>query len=648
MRTGFILTTSFLAAAALTACSSRNGTGDGGDGSADARSDVALSDTDTTRDSGGCGLVTCASAHVNCGLIGDGCNSTIDCGSCTNAGETCGGGGMANVCGSGGPTGDGGPICTARTCTTANANCGPVADGCGGLLQCGTCSTAGEFCGGGGPNRCGTGSTTTCTGLCLQQQACAGGGTTTVSGTVFAPARNNPDPIYSAFVYVPNAAVQPFTPGVTCARCGTQVSGEPLVTATTGPDGRFTLRNMPVGDNIPLVIQLGRWRRQVVIPHVTACTDTPLPATLTRLPRNRTEGDIPKMAMVTGDVDALECVLRKIGIDDTEFGRPADDGGARRIHIYVENGADAGRNTPDRQALVGTPATLAQYDMTLLACEGSETFERNSEITNLVNYANTGGRVFATHFSYTWIYGNLGMGGGVETWYPTANWDLGGRDTSVTGIIDTGFPRGRDFGDWLVNVGAGTRRNGNVEITINDPRFDVDTVAGATQRWIYTTGSNASVQHMTFNTPLGAAPDTQCGRVLFSDFHVANSSTNGSTFPNECMAGGLTEQEKVLEFMLFDLSSCIPTNMPTCTPQTCASQGLTCGQAGDGCGNVLTCGPACGTPDGGTCRARTCMEAGANCGPISDGCGNIIQCGDCVAPLTCGGGAQANVCGTIG
>ena len=78
------------------------------------------------------------------------------------------------------------------------------------------------------------------------------------------------------------------------------------------------------------------WRRQVLIPNVTRCVDNPLPTALTRLPRNRTEGDIPLMAMVTGNVDALECVLRKIGIDNSEFTTPAGGG---RVQLFVANGA---------------------------------------------------------------------------------------------------------------------------------------------------------------------------------------------------------------------------------------------------------------------------------------------------------------------
>ena len=45
-------------------------------------------------------------------------------------------------------------------------------------------------------------------------------------------------------------------------------SGSPLVGTTSAVDGTFTLNNVPAGSNIPLVIQIGKWRRQVVLPEV--------------------------------------------------------------------------------------------------------------------------------------------------------------------------------------------------------------------------------------------------------------------------------------------------------------------------------------------------------------------------------------------
>jgi hypothetical protein len=94
-----------------------------------------------------CGLMTCANQHMQCGQTGDGCGHIIDCGTCT-APETCGGGGVPSVCGA--------PKCTRQTCAQIGANCGEQADGCGGLINCGTC-TAPQTCGGGGvPSVCGS------------------------------------------------------------------------------------------------------------------------------------------------------------------------------------------------------------------------------------------------------------------------------------------------------------------------------------------------------------------------------------------------------------------------------------------------------------------------------------------------------------
>jgi hypothetical protein len=94
-----------------------------------------------------CAVTTCAAKGKNCGTMPDGCGGTLTCGSCTT-GQTCGGGGSANVCGKG--------TCkTSTTCAAQKANCGMVSDGCSAVLDCGTCS-APKSCGGGGtPNMCG-------------------------------------------------------------------------------------------------------------------------------------------------------------------------------------------------------------------------------------------------------------------------------------------------------------------------------------------------------------------------------------------------------------------------------------------------------------------------------------------------------------
>jgi hypothetical protein len=133
-------------------------------------------------------------------------------------------------------------------------------------------------------------------GLACKQVICAAGSTTSISGTVYDPAGKHPLP--NAFVYVPNAAVGAFTAGASCDKCSASLSGSPLVTTTTDVNGKFKLDNMPFDTNVPVVIQIGKWRRQIKVT-TTKCGDTAVPAGSTRLPKNQSEGDIARSASTT-------------------------------------------------------------------------------------------------------------------------------------------------------------------------------------------------------------------------------------------------------------------------------------------------------------------------------------------------------------
>src|SRR5262249_6843745 len=97
----------------------------------------------------GCGLVTCKSANANCGPIGDGCGDTIDCGDCPFP-TTCGGGGTPSACG-------GNKACAPLTCAGLSLSCGTTSDGCGNTINCypggaSACPNPPDTCGGGGVN----------------------------------------------------------------------------------------------------------------------------------------------------------------------------------------------------------------------------------------------------------------------------------------------------------------------------------------------------------------------------------------------------------------------------------------------------------------------------------------------------------------
>jgi hypothetical protein len=87
----------------------------------------------TVLPSGSCQPTTCAVFGFNCGTISDGCGGTLNCGTCSSP-QSCGGGGSVNVCG-----------CTPMTCASQGFGCGSVPNGCGGTLNCGTCPS-GQVC----------------------------------------------------------------------------------------------------------------------------------------------------------------------------------------------------------------------------------------------------------------------------------------------------------------------------------------------------------------------------------------------------------------------------------------------------------------------------------------------------------------------
>ena len=649
----------------------------------------------SSADGGGpiCTPKTCADLKYNCGVASDGCGGSLNCGACATP-TFCGGGGF-DTCGGIKYPPDAGLPCTPQTCAQLGFNCGPAGDGCGGSLNCGTC-TAPDTCGGISPGVCGN---SLCKGLCKQQVNCDGGTPTTITGTVFAGVSAwtmaPPDPVPNVLVYVPNAPIQPFTPGASCRQCGADVSGQPLVSTYTDFDGTFTLSNVPVGNNIPLVIQLGRWRRQFTF-NSTACTTTALPQPL-NLPRNQSEGQIPLTAISTGNVDALECVLLKMGVDQAEFTPDTGAGGTGRIQVYAGDpgpnggtpnggapGADVGPNTRTELALMGANGTFMNYDQIMLPCWGAAATKTATELANLVTYSDSGGHFFATHYSYSWLVNNAEFNN-VAQWVPdfdnpqSVTWTL---NVSTAVPPSPPSPHVETFAKWLNFIGAlsnsGATVPANPQVQVFSPRHDATAVANGSVDWIDGTDQRQNgfirgdtpqnfnghgtslVEHFTFNTPVGAT--SQCGHDIFSDFHVTNNGgTNGTTFPAECDTNALTPQEQILEFMIWDLASCVPPpTPPTCTKQTCAAQNIGCGPAGDGCGGSLDCGtcPAgqqCGgngtygqcipIPDSGTCTAQTCMQQNIACGPAGDGCGGSLDCGMCTPPQTCGGGGVPGQCG---
>jgi hypothetical protein len=406
---------------------------------------------------------------------------------------------------------------------------------------------------------------------------------TTISGRVYDPAMQNP--VYNITVYNPAYSKTDLTPGVACS-CS---SLYPQVFATTLTDanGYFKLDATPDGTNVPLVIQSGKWRMWYTLPKVTPCVDNPVPDKTLHLPRNHNEGDIPQIAISTGAADSLECLLKRMGLDDSEY--VAGPGTATGGHLHIFTGAggvggaalQGGSAYDPGQALWNSDANTTPYDVVLFSCEGGETAHITSAGQQVIlNYANGGGRIFASHFHYALF--NSGPfattpKAPVATWTTGANID----NDPINGVLQTtitaGTLAGKPFAEgvalktWLGNVGALT--NGALPIHYGRDNAVVTMSNTPSQLWISADNTSlkpGNAQYFSFDTPFTAGGDKGCsGRVVYSDLHVSGGPNNPSDpntdypgfspgiVPSGCTPHALTPQEKALEFMILDLSSCL-------------------------------------------------------------------------------------------
>jgi hypothetical protein len=226
--------------------------------------------------------------------------------------------------------------------------------------------------------------------------------------------------------------------------------------------------------------------------------------------------------------------------------------------------------------LYASLANLLRYDLVLFPCEGAE-FQQSA--TDLVaQYVNHGGRLFTTHYSYDWLTYAGSPFNVVTKTLVNGTWDKNQTDfplsdsTVSSASLITSFPKGAAFAQWLVAAGA-TSAPGT--LGIHQLRHDVDDVDPMyAQAWATDAmpDGKPGVAHLTFNTPVDATCNidtgcSYCGRVVYSDFHVAQSEASPlAPFPAACQSGPMTDQEKALAFMLFDLSSCVQSDGQPPTP----------------------------------------------------------------------------------
>jgi hypothetical protein len=437
-----------------------------------------------------------------------------------------------------------------------------------------------------------------------QSLRCTDPNATTLSGKVYDPAGKNT--LYNVEVYIPKDPLKPLPRGVPtgaeACSCGALFPSGAIASTTTAEDGSFILKGVPSGPEVPLVLQIGKWRRLLKV-NITPCMDNPQIDRSLILPPalivGETDNNIPDIAISTGAADSLECLLLRIGLDPAEYVNGSDMNG--HVHLFTgglapttrSDGGINGVGEPpvfpnpgapkSSTALWGSAAQLMSYDVVLLSCEGGETYNANPQA--LESYLNAGGRAFASHYHYAWFGGPLGSaqgysppadwGSNLATWTDDAMPGTAGEEVGaevVTTLNGSGKPFGKGHAmlAWLsLNGALGKNAVPPDELSVFDPRYNATVGPENTpsQPWFIAdplSGHTGATMYFSFDTPVNAPPAVDggsqyCGRAVFSDLHVSGdpSEHDNGPAPNGCTESDLSPQEKALEFMLFDLSACV-------------------------------------------------------------------------------------------
>ena len=369
-----------------------------------------------------------------------------------------------------------------------------------------------------------------------------------LQGQVLAP--EGTIPISGALVYLTTTVPPSIPEHVFCDKCVQIALGEDYT--FTHPDGTFNLPASSTGSQF-LVVQKGQFRKVRTINVVPG--DQHVDPEFTRLPgrMNKANGeDIPKMAVIVGQWDAIEVSLAKLGLADiipSALGGKVDRSTA---------GFDMIENTwpPDLQDPMKNPSKflkswdyLSRYHILFIPCSGSDGTTCNDYLPddstvqqNLQRFVSEGGKLYVTDYSYEYVR---------RPWPGYVTWDT---ETSSTGSAcltgDYNAPaavQDQDMKDWLAAQGIN-----NFDVEANwtridslhtQPGFDADGVpADITPKAWVLGGSN----------PATISFEDHCGRVLFSTYHTEGNADDHTLLP----------QERALLYVLLEVGVCVGTPLP--------------------------------------------------------------------------------------
>lgn len=387
--------------------------------------------------------------------------------------------------------------------------------------------------------------------------------TADIQGQIFLP--DGTTPLSNATVYVSgtssNTALLSKTANRTCPE--PDVSYE-AYTCTQG-DGRFTLAGLDK-NNHELIAYKGAFQLSFMV-DTTNAAGTTFTADPVSLDADLQQGDT-KMAVVTGDYDAMQNVLAKSG-----FGTVDEIGqlilGTETFDIYNGNESSDFANYPGFSSLfaiddsTGTER-IHNYDIVFINCgaweygEDTDTGivvpEDDHTIAVLQAFVNAGGRLYATDLAYDYI--EQAFPSYIDFYADTSSPDIAeslnaaeqGDDAT---LIEAGTVLDTNLLTFLQNTTC-TALEGEQCLNEDGTVF----IEGFLSSWAIMNGAHENAEGVSFYIqadilsydsdapllrPLTTAFNVGAGRVLFSSYH---SEDHGDT--------GLFPQERILQYLIFE------------------------------------------------------------------------------------------------
>jgi hypothetical protein len=308
-------------------------------------------------------------------------------------------------------------------------------------------------------------------------------------------------------------------------------------------DGTFDMPCSYTTGDYYLVVQKGAFRRIRSYHFDKSVKDQPVDQALTTMPgkMDQANGDsIPKMAVITGQWDAIDVTLAKLGLGT------------------VKSGGILGPTVTNPQftiyssatKLLNNPAELAKYHVVFIPCSYSNgtTCDSypggfNAIAQNLKSWVEKGGRLYATDYAYEFIRQSL-----------PGYIDWAGESAAMGSACQTGsytkpaIVQDQGLKDWLAAQAINSFQVQANWTTINavnsqqsvDP--DGNPITVTPKVWVEADKTDGP-------HPCTVSFEHVCGRGLFSTYHT-EASLSGTK---------LLAQERALLYIILEVSVCIET-----------------------------------------------------------------------------------------